>query len=298
MSPGCVLFDGRLCARPAALRPLGHVLFPAPMSPRFRWVLDAPGHREDGNPVPEKFIRDIVKKGSIALPAGVYNVVWKCGEQGESPKWVLDAPGHKEHGHPVPDKFLGDVISDSKQGSLSLAAGNFSVVKRTSALTRRRVSFNVVSEEVPVSPRVGSGWVFDAPGYKEHGSEVPESLVDQIQCTGTLPRLALPGGCFTVAQLPESEGSGSRWVLHAPGHHQDGQKVPKKFVSGIDLRAKKGTLCLAGGTFTVLQRPRPPYRRGGSQVPVKRTMSEILKGNHFSAAMPLLRRVRTLPSSL
>lgn len=214
-------------------RPLGHMLFAAPREEKAAWILDAPGHREDGNPVPEKFFETICKKGTIELPAGVFDVAQEFLAGDPEATWLLDAPGHQEDGRPVPENHVGQIVVSERRGSLMLGAGCFTVIRPTvsSSSTRRRVSFNTEAEvhQVPPNPEEPT-WVFDAPGFAEHGRPVPMDYVQSIVRTGTLPRVALPGGFFTVA--------------FQPVHQEDVPKAPP-CPTTPNLTSKKGATARA-----------------------------------------------------
>lgn len=264
------------------LRPLGHVIFAAPRGPGMRWVIDAPGHEDNGQFVPEDLICEIKIQGNLKLPAGTFNVVQQCMVTGASGKWVLDAPGFKEDGCFVPEEFVGEIECDPEQGRLLLGVNHFNVVQKvvssaSPSLIRRRVSFNAEPEVLEVPPCLGGEtWIFDTPGYKEHGRPVPADYINQITVTGMGPRICLSGGSYSVMELHGSDKATHSWILDVPGHPENGKPVPQKFVGSIVPDAKRGSLPLPGGTFNVVQRPRPGYKTSGPTLPLKRTMSEVV----------------------
>eukprot|EP00747_Dinoflagellata_sp_TGD_P221458 gnl/TRDRNA2_/TRDRNA2_93289_c0_seq1.p1 gnl/TRDRNA2_/TRDRNA2_93289_c0~~gnl/TRDRNA2_/TRDRNA2_93289_c0_seq1.p1 ORF type:complete len:285 (-),score=38.58 gnl/TRDRNA2_/TRDRNA2_93289_c0_seq1:234-1049(-) len=263
------------------LRPLSHVLFTVPQGPV--WVLDQPGHRQHGDPVPQELVGEIQQTGTLDLPSGTFRV------HNQNDKWVLDAPGFKEHGHPVPQKYVGGIVSIHH--SLLLKAGRFTVVQKPAS--KRRVFFNANSEEFRISCEGDESWVFafDTP-FCDRGTPVAEDFVDQIVCDGTVPRISTPSGSFNVIQLPESEGG--HWVLDEPGREENRQLVPVKFIHGIKQNARKGTLSLAGGDFAVVERPPAVFKTCGPRLPMKRTSSETVLGHH----QPSLRRVHSSPTGV
>lgn len=288
--------------RASRLRPLGHVLFPPPKKPGPRLVLHAPGKLEDGQPLPERLHGDVTKSGTLDLPGGTFNVAQLASSEGAGgPDWILDAPGHSEDGHVVPQQFVKDIVCDARKGSILLPAGRFTVfwLKPPGARERRRLSFHAVPEVLLVAPIAdGPRWVFDAPGYAEHGKPVPEDYVGQIVCTGTLPRISLPSGAFTVAQQTAAGSEDASWTLDAPGHPQHGQPVPQKFVGSIVRDTRRGTLALPAGDFHVVERPRAAYKTAGPRLPLQRTMSEVWHNASELTSTPLLKRMLTAPCGL
>jgi len=309
----------RLAALPSPVRslgkrrPLGHVIFAAPRLETAAWVLDAPGHKEDGRAVPEKFHSEIHRTGTIQLPVGTFGVVQDVPAAGLEPTWILDAPGHKEDGHAVPEQFVSAIAISERRGCLNLPAGRFIVMRppaSSCSSMRRRVKFNAEAEVVQVAPKVDEPtWVFISPGFVEHSRPVPAPFLKDIVPTTTLPRLALQAGFFTVALEPDQQegggdqdddieagysaakegitvagaGSPMSWVFVAPGHSLDGELVALEHIPEIVTDAQAGLLDLPGGTFTVVlqlpckSRPRQTYKTCGARLPLTRTMSEILE---------------------
>lgn len=299
---------GGVCAgsaKPQSLpvRPLGHLLFAAPRTLDGNWVLHAPGHREHSQPVPAKFLQAINKKGTLALPGGTFSVYQES--DGLDARWTLEAPGHKENGHPVPEAYIKNIVCDGKTGSLLLGAGRFTVMwqglsSSTASETRRRVRFDSDPEVRVIQSTGGAGWVFDSPGYSEHGMLVPEAYTSQIEITGTSARISLPSGCFAVVQQAGDFEQSRQWVLSAPGHAQNGRPVPQKYVERIVHDLKTGTLILPGGSFNVVERPAPAYKKNGcAPFPMKRTKSEVLMSRPDDVTLPkTLRRVTSAPCSV
>jgi len=194
-------------------------------------VLDAPGFKEHGRLVPQKFIGDIVSSHAfLLLKAGRLTVVQKpvtsrsksrrrvsfnadseefqisCGG-GECWVFEFDTP-FCDRGTPVADDFVDEIVCHGAGPRVSTPSGSFKVI------------------QLPESE--GGAWVLDEPGSKVDRQRVPVKFVHGIKQHAKKGSLSLVGGDFAVVERPPAvfKTSGPRLPMKRTrsetvlGHHE------------------------------------------------------------------------------